>query len=720
MSKVQTFLRRIKNLKVLSSIFVFLAISFLFLFQNCSSGFESLAISSNSQSSMALGSTAPNLPPPQMQIKNIYSSPYGSNCALDMSNLLKCWSQAIAGVGTALPTYVDGLGPITSVSIGGGFGCAITTDQKLKCWGIYDAGQIGTGAQAPAGVYPPPLAYPGEISMLAGAKQVSAGFQSACALSANNQVYCWGQLSTGLSLTPKLMTFANITNQIIKVVATQVANDGLILTANGALYSMLNPDTAFLTNVKDAYSGGNFSCAVLNDTSIRCWGSNSSGELGSGTVSTVPPGATLITTVSGLINVKSLSLGASHACAVLIDGSVKCWGSNGFASGQTYGGQLGIGSTAPNSPTPVAVNIQNVREIAAGNTSTCAVLNTNIGYCWGAANTSLGTNDDFFSAKPIDTLRLKNYKSLKGGCGITINDQIDCISKVGVPGEIFALTGVKQLSHTYSNFCAIISSGQVKCWSRTAAGTTTVSNITQAVQIAAGFGHYCALEAGGTVKCWLDGAGFPVATGPTPTLIAGVTGATQIISGEGHSCALLQDSHVKCWGDNGYGQLGDGTKVTSAIVTPVDVLNLSNAISLSSDYSSNHTCALTSDEKVKCWGINLNGVLGRGSNLESANSAPQEVVGLSGATQVSSTGDHACALTKLGPKCWGANSAGQIGTGDKTLWYGVPTPAILSDKAVTSISVAASVTMYEFADGTKGFTGFLSVDNITAPASPLR
>jgi alpha-tubulin suppressor-like RCC1 family protein len=181
------------------------------------------------------------------------------------------------------------------------------------------------------------------------------------------------------------------------------------------------------------------------------------------------------------------------------------------------------------------------------------------------------------------------------------------------------------------------------------------------LSIAAGWGFTLALTDTGAVKCW--GSGY-LCDGSTvnksepvdkPELTGGVAA---ISSGGMHACALMQGGAVKCWGQNNFGQLGNDTRTNSS--APVDVVGLSTRV-IAVAAGGSHTCALMESGGVKCWGENGSGQLGDGTyNL---SRTPVDVVGLSaGVVVISAGGSHTCAVTANGGvKCWGWNGSGELG-----------------------------------------------------------
>ena len=229
--------------------------------------------------------------------------------------------------------------------------------------------------------------------------------------------------------------------------------------------------------------------------------------------------------------------------------------------------------------------------------------------------------------------------------------------------------------------CALASNGGVKCWGRNnygqlGNGNTADSNVPVDVSglssgisaISAGNYHTCAVLTSGGVKCWGWNGYGELGNGNTadsnvPVNVSGLSfGIASIFAGGYHTCALTSSGGIKCWGRNNCGQFGNGNKTDSNV--PVDVSGLSSGISAISA-GRYHTCALTSDGGVKCWGDNYSGQLGNGNNTDS--NVPVDVSGLSSGVSAISAGDyHTCALSSGGVKCWGYNEYGQLGNGNNT------------------------------------------------------
>ena len=196
-------------------------------------------------------------------------------------------------------------------------------------------------------------------------------------------------------------------------------------------------------------------------------------------------------------------------------------------------------------------------------------------------------------------------------------------------------------------------------------------------KIGLGLYHSCVINYNykNRVKCWGYNSAGQVGDGTnttrySPQQVVGLTtGADGLTGGGWHTCVLMKTGGVKCWGLNSSGQLGNGTFSDSSV--PVGVPGFSDGV-VAVAAGQRHTCILTSEMGVKCWGSNADGQLGVGNTTGpetcwsgACSSAPVDVFGLAGGvSNITSGEDFSCALTSSGVvKCWGANTHGQLGDG---------------------------------------------------------
>lgn len=351
--------------------------------------------------------------------------------------------------------------------------------------------------------------------------------------------------------------------------------------------------------------GESHSCAVTTAGAAKCWGANYAGQLGDGTTAQRSSPTAVIGLTSG---VESISAGSFHTCAVLnTDGvkSAKCWGRN-------TSGQLGDGTTVDkSSPTAVTGLTSGVESISAGNAHTCAVVN-GAGKCWGSNNAGqLGNSSTVDSLSPVPVTGLSGMTGIAAGsnhtCAVAsgaakcwgsnadraLGNGGSASKPESAPVAVTGLTsGVTRISSGIYHSCAIFNAsgvvGGVKCWGGNYNGQlgdgtiynrstpVAVSNISSGVtSISTNQYHSCAVVSG-AAKCWGRndyaqlGDGLKTTT-YLPVDVFGLTnGVTGISAGGYYSCAFISNA-AKCWGRNTSGQLGDTT--TSDRTAPVDVLS---------------------------------------------------------------------------------------------------------------------------------------------------
>ncbi|HJM41239.1 MAG TPA: hypothetical protein QF514_03325, partial [Candidatus Thalassarchaeaceae archaeon] len=215
--------------------------------------------------------------------------------------------------------------------------------------------------------------------------------------------------------------------------------------------------------------------------------------------------------------------------------------------------------------------------------------------------------------------------------------------------------------------------------------------------LAAGDEHTCAILTDESMSCWGANGFGQLGTGdntassnPVAVSFVNPGGVTTLFpvsvsSSQYHTCAVLNDGSVQCWGGNSYGQLGDGTNTSQSSPTGVDLGENHSAVMIG--VGKTHTCAILEDASVSCWGYNIHGQIGDGTNVQRNSPTSVDLGENRSAVAISLGESHTCALlddTTL--KCWGFNNHGQIGDGTFTN-ANTPTTVDLGDD--TAVAVAA-------------------------------
>jgi cysteine-rich repeat protein len=393
------------------------------------------------------------------------------------------------------------------------------------------------------------------------------------------------------------------------------------------------------TRVARVEAGQHHTCARIDGGAVVCWGRGEFGQLGYGNANNV--GDDELPSDVGPVAlpgpVVQLDLGGQHSCALLDDGGLRCWGLNDR-------GQLGNGTINNIGDDEMLANLAPVSvppaiEVEAGERHTCARVGNGEVNCWGA-------ND---------------YGQL--GYGNTMD--VVPVLEMLLPGGAVSLGGpASGLSAGYWHNCVTFVDGGMRCWGRNQTGQLGYGNLdnigdnelpsaaglvqlippslpanTEIVSVSLGGNHGCALLGGGELMCWGSNGSGQLGTGdlnnigddetPSGSVPVDIGGAAvEVVCGANHTCARRDDGEVLCWGDNSVGQLGlghtdnIGDDELPSTVGPIDL----GGTAMQMSAGGNHTCVLTTDAEVRCWGQNNFSQLGLGSSVTVGdNETPADV-----------------------------------------------------------------------------------------------
>jgi alpha-tubulin suppressor-like RCC1 family protein len=339
-------------------------------------------------------------------------------------------------------------------------------------------------------------------------------------------------------------------------------------------------------------AGGLSTCGIDSQGGAVCWGDNQHGALGIGGFD--PSSSQAPLGVSGLgAGVRAVAGGPFAQCAILADGTARCWGDSLF--GEIDGTTQSVQMPTPHDKTGLS---NDVARIGFGLSFACALTTSGRGKCWGlggAGQLGTGTTDDQYIAKDL----------------ATTESFVDISPSMG---GLFA--------------CGVTSAGKVMCWGQNGAGqlgsngtmdqskpTFVVGLDTTARNVVCGREHACALLSDGTVACWGSdasgqlGRGSAGSAGPNaPTRVPGIASATLIAAGGAHACTIGTGG-VMCWGANDFAQIKTGgpaaigaTQISPATDAPLAVTG-----------GLQHTCFMTPPRMVHCLGDSSRMQTGAGS-----------------------------------------------------------------------------------------------------------
>lgn len=640
------------------------------------------------------------------------------SCLRTVRGEVHCWgSNATGQLGNdtleseSKPVLVPALPDVTQISAGGSHTCGLGEDGYAWCWGSNGTGQLGDNDSGQNRLLPAP------VTRLDDAIAISAGSAHTCALRRNGTAACWGNNSAGqLGTGDKL----------------QANSPSTVVAAGDETFETI------LENVSAIASGGNHSCAIVGGA-VQCWGNGSSGQLGDDQMaeSLVP---VPVVGISG--SAASLALGNNHSCVLTAEGAVYCWGRNSE-------GQVGDGTLDPTAATArKIVSTVVLTSLSAGDNHTCAHSAEGASLCWGANDTAQvgqGTLVDLVA--PVEVMTDSRLVAAGGGhsCGVDSSGSMLCwgsdrrgqLGRAALlsstqPIQVATPTGTADAIAAAGSHACAIKDGAVHCWGANDQGQlgdgTTVataapippladsSPLVAASRLSVSSSGSCAVLDDGTAQCWgSQSLGFnslvpqPIsATVPTPivavslspsrvhylTSVQGeelwcsgfnsngecgklnyvtstsaislsdlVANVTQVHSGGSHTC-VLADATISCFGSNGGGRLGNAVSATTAGGPAIPVTLPFPPVELFG--GSNHTCARLSDGSISCWGYNNNGELGDGTTIHTNTKGGPVQAALPTNDVKSGFGHGSSTCVILGDDtlwCWGYNAQDVYNTG---------------------------------------------------------
>ncbi len=536
-------------------------------------------------------------------------------CAVGTDAKAYCWGSGANGMtgngsvatqqAPALVSNGQSSGTFKDISAGRTHTCAIGTDNKAYCWGDNTYAQVGDGTTSMRTTPRSVLAGESQTTY----KEITAGERDSCAIGTDSRLYCWGN-NTNSTLADGTTTQRSQPTLALGGFGTNfydscpTETSGSYEYCDGTDWKTVGGSLATNGTTWSKRDGGlttqHASCSIRNDGTLWCWGRDLNGRLGNGTTATDQPSPARVYSTEPW---KQVSSGDNHICGIKNNGSAWCWGSDG-------NGQLGNGAGAANLEVPGSITGTDTWvKISGGFFHTCAIKIDGTAWCWGSdASGQLGNGAPGNAISPSAVTGSSPWVDIEAGvassCGIKNDGTAWCWGE-DANGELGngATTGQQispsQVSGTgtwikvtvgETHACGLKSDGTAWCWGTDTDGElgndsvtgnqispSQVSGTGSWIQIDAGHSHTCGVKADGTGWCWGDdtygqlGNGATTGSQISPSQVSGTGSWLIILAGERTTCGTKTDGTNWCWGSDQYGELGNGSSLTANQISPSPV-----------------------------------------------------------------------------------------------------------------------------------------------------
>jgi len=494
--------------------------------------------------------------------------------------------------------------------------------------------------------------------------------------------------------------------------------------AGGVLTTPSGASTQAQARMRYVAAGDKHTCVILHNGGVKCFGLGEDGQLANGTGldSGYSTGSSVATTAAIELGLRrtarAIAVGSAHSCALLDNFTVKCWGFGAYGR-LGYGDTVSRGDGAGEMAALVAIDFgagRTATAIAVGSLHSCALLDNSAVKCWG--------RNQYGQLGYGDTDSRGDDAGEMGDVLLAINFGTGRTARAIAAGKYFT--------------CALLDNFAVTCWGANTGGQLGLGDTAErtsptaltaidfgsgltARALSAGDDHVCAILGDGGLKCWgaagsgVLGSGATTDIGNEPGEMGSALAAVSlsidqtviaVSAGKSHSCALLSNNTLKCFGNGADGRLGTGSQnnvgdLSDQMGTNLPAINLGTGrTALAVSAGAEHTCALLDNAALKCWGSGDSGRRGS-SNMSNVGGSSGDMAALV-AVNLGTDTTIIIATEPTAPR----SVVGVAGNTQASVSWGAPTSDGGSDITdyIVEYQQDGAATWSVFADGTSNAT----------------